>query len=154
MWGKQMLNQTMTKEVSILTKVGLETGLWCLHFGSQRRMASPDFQGLCRPNNLVGLLNKGWFPLEGEEENWKQFQAIPSLQLTLCKLPAISTEKFCSRIDDVVRLQTGTLPVIWRELEIAYDLMVSGVSFIINKYREYTPDNCCQILGVISQRAP
>lgn len=62
--------------------------------------------------------------------------------------------KFCSRIDDVARLRTGTLPVIWRELEIAYDLMVSGVSFTINKYRKYTPDNCCQISGVISQRAP
>lgn len=44
--------------------------------------------------------------------------------------------------------------MIWRELEIAYDLMVSGVSFIINEYRKCTPDNCCQILGVISQRAP
>lgn len=58
------------------------------------------------------------------------------------------------QIDDVLRLRTGTLPVIWRELEIAYDLMVSGVSFTINKYREYTPDNCCQVSGVISQRAP
>lgn len=62
--------------------------------------------------------------------------------------------KFCSRIDDDVSLGTGTLPVIWRELEIAYDLLVSGVSFTINKYRKYTPDNCCQILGIISQRAP
>lgn len=71
-----------------------------------------------------------------------------------CKLPTISTKKFCSRIDDVARLGTGTLLVIWRELEIAYDLMVSGVSFTINKYRKYTPDNRCQIPGVISQRAP
>lgn len=53
-----------------------------------------------------------------------------------------------------MRLQTGTPPVVWRELEIAYDLTVSGVSFIINKYRKCTPDNCCQILGVVSQRTP
>lgn len=30
--------------------------------------------------------------------------------------------KFCSRIDDDARLGTGTVPVIWQELEIAYDL--------------------------------
>lgn len=31
--------------------------------------------------------------------------------------------------------------------------MVSGVSFTINKYSKYTPDNCCQIPGVSSPRA-
>jgi len=90
-----------------------------------------------------------------QEDEMKGRTASNSLPPTsVLQITDNQRRKFCSRIDDVVRLRTGTLPVIWRELEIAYDLMVSGVSFTINKYRKYTPDNCCQIPGVISQRAP
>lgn len=46
--------------------------------------------------------------------------------------------KFCSTMDDVVGFGVGTVRVIWRELEIAYDLMVSGVPSAI-KYPENTP---------------
>lgn len=46
--------------------------------------------------------------------------------------------KFSSTTDYVVGLGTGTIRVIWRELEIAHDLIVSGVSSTI-KYTENTP---------------
>lgn len=156
MWGKQMLNQrnNQRSEYPHRGRTGNRdmTFTFC-HWPKTFQRTESDPQ-ICRVFTVMTV----WLacPTRADfHEKMKGRTASNSLPPNyVLQITDNQDRKFCSRIDDVVRLGTGTLLVIWRELEIAYDLMVSGVSFTINKYRKYTPDNCCQIPGVIRQRAP